>query len=253
MFERLSDADRIELAKVKTEKVVDHFRYVLALHANNLFVVFSDTLASQIPTSHAANAFNVFRSSMHQFEIVRLCGLWESDFKTNAENILMVVELIDSPAIIDALAHETRSHWTDRPSPRSLTPADDQEIDVEVEEAIRHRNVEFGNRQAANAKAGLLKAIADARAMTNSPLLRSVLNLRNKLAHSITTTKLEKTGPVQSVKRGDDITLLEASSQIVEALHLGVNGAGFSIQKARELNERNAAALWNGCKINVLR
>jgi bifunctional non-homologous end joining protein LigD len=35
-------------------------------------------LSSQIPQSFAANAFNVFQRSMHQFEIVRLCVLWDS-------------------------------------------------------------------------------------------------------------------------------------------------------------------------------
>jgi hypothetical protein len=42
------------------------------------FVLYSDTLSSQIPTSFAANAFNVFQRGMHQFEIVRLCALWDS-------------------------------------------------------------------------------------------------------------------------------------------------------------------------------
>jgi hypothetical protein len=254
MFEKLSDAERIKRAKAKTGKVLDHFRYVLNLHANNVFVVYSDTLSSQIPTSHAANAFIVFRRSMLQFEIVRLCALWESDFADNAENILIVIELIDRASIIDALADETRSHWADAGPARLLDPSEDPEEAAIAEEALRRHNIEFGHQQAAKAKAGLLKAIADARAIKASPRLTSVLNLRNKLAHSITTTKMEeKAGPVAPVKPGDETTLLEASSLIIEALHVGVNGAGFSVQAAREINERNAEALWKGCTISVLR
>jgi hypothetical protein len=39
--------------------------------------LFSPTLASQVPPSYAANAFNVFQHVMYDFEIMRLCALWE--------------------------------------------------------------------------------------------------------------------------------------------------------------------------------
>jgi hypothetical protein len=68
MFERRTTTERIELAKAKMTKVLDHFLYVVELHANNSFVVYLPTLASQIPPSYAANAFNVFQRSMHQIE-----------------------------------------------------------------------------------------------------------------------------------------------------------------------------------------
>ena len=51
-------------------KIIDHFLYVIELHANNSFVVFSSALASQIPRSYATNAFTVFQRSMYQIEIV---------------------------------------------------------------------------------------------------------------------------------------------------------------------------------------
>jgi hypothetical protein len=71
-IERLPKLERIRLAKAKMEKLLDYFLYVLELHANNSFVVFSPLLVSQIPRSHAAHAFNVFQRSMYQIEIVRL-------------------------------------------------------------------------------------------------------------------------------------------------------------------------------------
>jgi hypothetical protein len=63
-------AERVALAKSKMAKVLDHFLYVVELHANNGFVVYSPRLVSQIPPSFAANVFNVFQRSMHQIEIV---------------------------------------------------------------------------------------------------------------------------------------------------------------------------------------
>ena len=73
-------------------------------------MVYSPILSSQIPPSFAANAFNVFQRGMHQFEIVRLCALWDGADAAK-ENIPTVVELIDDSAIIDILADETRQHW----------------------------------------------------------------------------------------------------------------------------------------------
>src|ERR1700687_3617634 len=103
MFEGCTTAKRIELAKTKMGKVLDHFLYVVELHANNAFVVYSPTLVSQIPPSFAANAFNVLQRSMYQIEIVRLCALWDTA-DPDKENIPTVIELIDSEEIMDALA-----------------------------------------------------------------------------------------------------------------------------------------------------
>src|SRR5262249_7170104 len=112
MFERLPKAERIELAKAKMRRVIDHFLYVVELHANNSFVVYSGALASQIPESYAANAFVVFQRSMHQIEIVRLCAIWDSA-DPDKENIPTVVELIDDDEIIETLANENLRYWDD--------------------------------------------------------------------------------------------------------------------------------------------
>jgi len=60
VLSRMTTENRIKLAKEKTNRVVDHVRYLLELHENNEIVLYSNTLSSQIPTSYAANAFNVF-------------------------------------------------------------------------------------------------------------------------------------------------------------------------------------------------
>jgi hypothetical protein len=70
MFDDLSDSDCIARAKKKMERVLDHVLNLVAVHENNALIVFSPTLASQIPRSFAANAFNVFQHVMHDFELV---------------------------------------------------------------------------------------------------------------------------------------------------------------------------------------
>ncbi|MCC8956178.1 hypothetical protein H8B02_22935 [Bradyrhizobium sp. Pear77] len=253
MFEKLPKARRIELAKAKMERVLDHFLYVVELHANNSFVVYSDTLASQIPESFAANAFLIFQRSMHQIEIVRVCALWDGA-DPDKENIPTVVELIDDDEIIEQLADENRRHWSDVEGNVFIDPSDDPETVEMVRQAVRRSNKEFGDEQAARAKSQLIQAIADTRTILKSPRWASVMNVRDKhLAHSLETTRREKRGPIQPMKYGDETELLEASIPIVEHLYCWVNGKSFSINNSQEIDQKNAEALWNGCKFNVLR
>jgi hypothetical protein len=66
MFENLPPAERIDLAKAKMERVVHHFLYLIELHENNVFIVYSLGLSSQIPESFAAKAFNAFQRGCHE-------------------------------------------------------------------------------------------------------------------------------------------------------------------------------------------
>jgi hypothetical protein len=53
----MSIARRIELAKKITGRVTDDLLYVLELHETNRIVLVLANISSQIPTSHAPNAF----------------------------------------------------------------------------------------------------------------------------------------------------------------------------------------------------
>jgi hypothetical protein len=253
MFEGMTNTQRIELAKAKMEKVIDHFLYVLELHANNIFVVYTPSLSSQIPASFAANAFNVFPRGMHQIEIVRLCALWDSA-DLQKENIPTVVELIDDAAIIQALADETRDHWAKQPV-NVLTPPHSERVVAAIEQQMaRDSNIQFGNERASEAKDELKQAIADARVILCSPRLTAVMNLRDKhLAHSLTATRREKRGLIPPMKYGDGIALLNDSIPIIERLFCWVNGKSFSIADSQRIDHKNAEALWSGCKFNVVR
>ena len=229
-IERLPRPERIRLAKAKMEKLLDYFLYVLELHANNSFVVFSPLLASQIPRSHAAHAFNVFQRSMYQIEIVRLCAIWDG-VDLDKENIPTVVKLINDDEIIEMLAEEERSRHQDR------------------------RDQHFADERASLARAELRQAIADASTILSSPRLASIMNIRDKhIAHSLEATHREKKeGPVQPMKYGDETKLLNASIPILERLYCWVNGTSFSIENSQKIDQRNAEALWTGCKFIDLR
>jgi hypothetical protein len=112
MSEALSNSERIAIAKKKMDKVLGHVINLAALHENNAIVVFSPMLVDQIPRSYAAQAFNVFQHVMHDFELVRLCALWDCprDERDEKESI-PTVKLINRASVIDALVQTERAHW----------------------------------------------------------------------------------------------------------------------------------------------
>jgi AbiU2 len=247
-FEKLTREQRIELAKEKMVKVIDHFMHLLMLHANNEFVVYTPTLSSQIPTSFAANAFNIFVRSMYHFEIVRICALWDSA-KPEKENITTIVELVDDHAIIETLAEHAGLPWQGN----VINPSDDPDLTVAEQQAIKETDKQFGIQQAMRARTDLKAAISNAKGILNSAQLKSIMNLRDKhLAHSLTATYREKDEPVPPIKVGDETDLMKRSIPIVESLYRCVNGTSFSIEDSQMTDHENAEALWKGCKFTVL-
>jgi hypothetical protein len=229
----MSVPERVQIAKEKTRRVVDHLHYLLELHENNAIVLYTPTLSQQIPRSFAANAFNVFKQGMHQFEIVRLCALWDS-VKREKENIPTIIKLIDHPDVIEALAQETASHWRSK---------DDQQ---------------FAQEEAQKARDDLRKAIDDSRTIIASTRLASIMHLRDKhLAHSLSQTWSEKereenkVEPLPPMKYGDERDMLNATIPIVEALYCWVNGTSLSFEDSRKIDRENAKALWEACIFTI--
>lgn len=250
-IEAMQLADRIISARQKMPRVVDHLLYLLELHENNALVLYSSTLSSQIPQSHAANAFLVFQRGMHQFEIVRLCALWDGA-DLDKENIPTVIELIDHPEIIETLAQEIAAFWGGVEGHLLNPSADSNLAEIEIE-ALRANEKQFGQNQADKARNSLQKAIAESKEILSSPKYASIKNLRDKqLAHSLSETRREKkSGPVAPMKYGDERDLLEKSLSIVESLYCWVNGTGISFANSREIDQRNAKALWEACSFDI--
>ena len=248
---KLTVPERIAAAKAKTEKVVKHLLYLIELHENNALILYSPLLCSQIPTSHAANAFIVFQHGLHQFELVRLCALWDS-IGLEKENVPTIIELIDQTDVLEALAEETAAHWKGTGG-LILNPSDDPELQAIEADALQRSNEQFGEQQGQEARASLRKAIADSRALMCSARLQSIMNLRDRaLAHSLTQTRREqKVGPIAPMKYGDERAILNATLPIVQALYCWINGTSFSFDESREIDRKNSKALWEGCKFTI--
>lgn len=223
MFETWETQKRIAEAKRITTRVVDHIQYLLDIHENNVIVLYSDTLSKQIPKSYAANAFNIFREAMHQIEVVRICALWDQP-GLDRESILTVIELIDDPKVIEALADQARAGLPE----------------------------EIGKKRAERAAAGLRDAIKNAREQRGSERLKAIRNLRDKhIAHYLSETIEEKTGTVGPMKVGDERVVLDASIPIVEALNSWVNNVALPLKEAQAIDRKCAEALWQACTFKI--
>jgi AbiU2 len=203
-------------------------------------VLYSPILSSQIPTSHAGNAFITFQRGLHQIEIVRLCSV-----DLQKENIPTVIDLIDHPEVIDVLAKEISciqlSDKTSRLHPRHVVP--NPETRAAALDAIRGSEQEFGQQQASLLRRELSIAIAETRAVLASSTHASIMNLRDKhLAHSLIESRRErKVGPVDPMKCGDERVVLDASLRIARAFW--VKGASFDFEDSRKIDRANAEAL----------
>ena len=82
-----------------------------------------------------------------------------------------------------------------------------------------------------------------------------MMNLRDKyLAHSLTETRRErKVGPVDPMKYGDERYMLNASLPIVQKLYCWINGTSFDFENSRDIDRKNAEALWEACKFDIKR
>jgi hypothetical protein len=229
LFDNLTVEERVALAKQRTEKVVDHLRESILMHEANAIVVYSPTLAKQIPTSYAAHAFIQFQRSMHFFEIVRLCALWDPASR-DRESVPTVVQLVDRPNVKKELAARIHSHWAQRPEWDQKFGAERATRDIEL----------------------LERTIERAREVQTSERLRSVKTMRDEsLAHSLTATRLENREPVAPMKYGDERWLFDESLAVVDGLHTVINGSNFMWENARETARRNSRTLWEGCRFTI--
>jgi hypothetical protein len=254
VFESLASQERIDLAKTTMTKVRDHFLYLIELHANNLYAVYSPTLSSQIPKSYAANAFFAFQRSMYQLEIVRLCALWESA-EPKKENIATVVELIDNESIIRIPAANAAVPGTtsDPGHTAVVNPRSDPQHDAKIVDPARESDKQFGIQVSKQADWELRDAITAARKILQSERPRSLMNARDKHIASLNEARRERCGPIAPIRIGDETDLIERSIPIVERLYRWINGISFSIRESQRIDQDNAEALWKGCTFNVLR
>jgi hypothetical protein len=249
----LSDAERIELAKAATSRLVNDAIHLLSIHYGNDIVGYSDKLASQIPVSHAANAFNVFRDSYFKFEATRLSALWDVPKRGDAEmqSIPTVAALVARPTIEERLRQEHLDAYG-AGGGHLLNPSKDPEMRAFEIEALKRSHEAFSERQADKLIVRLRHGLRWTSRVMQSKRLQSVINARNKsIAHSLIRTKLEIKQSVEPMRYGDERFLLWKSIAIINCLYLGINGVSFDWHESMDYAKSNAEALWHNCTFSI--
>ncbi|MGE0769052.1 MAG: hypothetical protein AB7L90_21625 [Hyphomicrobiaceae bacterium] len=245
---------RIALAKSKVNRLVDVTLRLLRLRASNEILVYSGLIATQVPSSYAAHTFNEIQSVMFDHELIRLCTLWDSAEKekraSDRDSIPAVIWLVDHPEVVESVVDETRQAHAARGTRVFNTPDDPDEQAVIEGMLAQHQN-EFAEREAEKARQWLCEAMDLARQVQSGPLLRSVIDYRDRTAHLL-AADVSRRNPDRIAKFGDEKQLLDITVEIVDKLHLAVNGASFDWEISRQFAARTAKAFWNGVKIKVI-
>jgi hypothetical protein len=234
LFEALSASERLRLAKGRTERLVDQIVHLFLMHASNASIVYSQKLSAQIPRSHAAHAFNQFRRSMHLFEIIRLCALWDKASK-DRESIPTIIKLFNKPELIDHIVDEARAPYANECLPDTL------------------KN-ELADQMAETTRCKLNFFIRKAGEIQDSRQLNSMRCLRDRyIAHNLDVPypSSNDEASVEKLKYGDETYILDATVEISVALHQCLNRTGFQWEDSREIARRNARSLWDHCTFQI--
>jgi hypothetical protein len=216
--------ERIKLAKTRADRLVDHLAALLLMHEANAIVLYSPALASQIPQSFAAHAFNQFQRSMHLFEILRTCALWDAPSE-DRESIPTILKLVSEPEIIDSLVEDAYRYFSEQLEPRDLTPSDDPEIEAAKAAWWSEYKVRNAEERAKKTRDWLAEAAERAEKVQGSPELRALIDFRHSyIAHNLDLPEpaLDRPAVVLPVRYGDERKVLEATVPIADALHLAI-------------------------------
>lgn len=247
--------ERTKLAKDKTQRLVDKARVLLRVRSTNEILLHTDLISKQIPKSYAAHAFNALGKAMHEHELTCLCALWDSvgnDETVRArDSIPAVVWLVDHPDVESYLCKEMFDQFA---SGFSSPPEDgDPEMHAAIVKSYNAAGIVRGNAEAAKVSHWLAEAKRLAGATNSGDVLGSVRDYRDKnIAHALSSEFTKPKSPERKAKYGDEKVLFDITIDVVDKLHLAVNGTGFAWDDAVKIETRNAEAFWHGVRVEVL-
>jgi AbiU2 len=250
---KLSGDERITRAKERAHKLVGHIATLFLMHEANALVIYSPKLAKQIPRSYAAHAFNQFQRSMHLFEIVRLCALW--DFPgTDRESIPTIIELFNEPELVEQIARDTHDRYAKEVEPVDPDASSDAQ-DVAAQKAWWKKDRSAFAQKAEQEVRRQLAFAADKAAEVRASLrLKTMRKFRDAyIAHNLTFPEpdMKTEENVAPVRYGDETALLDDTVAVADALHCGLNGTSFFWEESKQIARKNAAALWDNCAFDI--
>jgi hypothetical protein len=245
----LTSENRINIAEKRADKLIDHVCDLFTMHEANKIVVYSSTLSRQIPRSRAASAFNQMQRSMHLFELVRLCALWDP-CRDDRESAPTVVELINTPEIIQKIVNDRHAKFADESFPYDCNPTTDPIIEDLKDRWWQQERIERAGEEAEQTRIQLLDAINRTEAMRVSPILKSMRDFRDEhIAHNLDPDR--PTGGGRRPRYGEERALLRETVKVADLLHRALNDTSFMWLDARRQARRDAQALWSRCIFDI--
>jgi len=250
---KLSGDERIKRSKERADKLVGHIATLFLMHEANALVVYSPKLAGQIPRSYAAHAFNQFQRSMHLFEIVRLCALWDPP-GTDRESIPTIIELFNEPALVDQIARDRHDLYANETEPVDADASSDPQHVAARKAWWKKDRSAFARDAEQQVRQQLAFAADKAAEVRASSRLKAMRKFRDAyIAHNLTLPEpdMKTEEKVAPVRYGEERALLEDTVAVADALHCGLNGTSFDWEGSKQIARGNAAALWDNCAFHV--
>jgi AbiU2 len=226
---KLSGDERIKRSKERADKLVGHIATLFLMHEANALVVYSPKLAGRIPRSYAAHAFNQFQRSMHLFEIVRLCALWDPP-GTDRESIPTIIELFSEPALVDQIARDRHDLYANETEPVDADASSNPQHVAARKAWWKKDRSAFARDAEQQVRQQLAFAADKAAEVRASSRLKAMRKFRDAyIAHNLALPepdmKIEE--KVAPVRYGEERALLEDTVAVADALHCGLNGTSF--------------------------
>lgn len=245
----LSDLDRIRIARTRTDKLIDHLTTIFAMHEANAIIVYSPQIATQIPPSRAAIAFQQMQSSQLLFELIRLCALWDPP-REDRESIPTILELLNKPEIMARVVSEKHARFANDVFPHDLRPGRDPEIEQAKQAWWLNERVRRADQEAQIAQQQLQEAVARSADVHAGSYLKAMRSFRDvHIAHNLDAPQLIEAA--KGLRHGDERRLLRETMKIADCLHRALNATSFMWLDARRIARRQARALWMRCTFDI--
>lgn len=212
----MSTAARIETARNKANQLFERCVEIERIHANNRYLMYSETFRGGLAHTFAGNAYASLRHANFGFELIRLAALWDS---ASADKVCVpeVIALISDGPVLDQLKQEFDG-WYAGDGDFMRGPHNDRRW-------ARSLCVAFGLSNA----------------LIGSERLKSIRRHRNKfLAHNLTTP----TG--SSPRFGYERKLRLSTHRIANALTTLLEDRGLDYDNSRDICRRHASEFWDG-------
>lgn len=221
-FSSLSPEQRVDRAVHIVSRAIDQLQEIIGVSEVNRIIVYSPAVASRIPQSYAANTFTLIQWITLNYEILRLCALWDRG-ASDRESVPAIIELVDSPLVL-ALVSRRLCESESVLSPNSY-----------VKQHVAH----------------LQKAIRVAKKISQATFRKALVEFRDaRLAHSL-TPQANPTQAKLTLKYGYERRLLTASIAIVNAINGALRNSTFAFEMSFENSKRNAEAFWLTAKFSA--